>query len=96
MPTFDVLPRFLRGYGKLTPDQARAFRAALARFLDGLRTGTFDPGLRVHRIEGTKDVWSLTWAPDGRATFTYGPEVRPGEPHVIWRRIGSHAIYRRP
>jgi hypothetical protein len=38
----------------------------------------------------------MTRAPDGRATFQYGPEIAPGEPHVIWRRIGTHAIFREP
>jgi len=38
----------------------------------------------------------MTWAPDGRATFEYGTEVRPGEPHVTWRPIGTYAIFRRP
>lgn len=33
----------------------------------------------------------MTWAADGRATFEYGQEIRPGEPHIIWRRIGTHA-----
>jgi hypothetical protein len=32
----------------------------------------------------------------GRATFEYAAEVRPGEPHVIWRRIGTHSVFRRP
>jgi hypothetical protein len=32
------------------------------------------------------------WAPDGRATFEYGEPIRPGERHVIWRRIGGHEI----
>jgi hypothetical protein len=38
----------------------------------------------------------MTWAADGRATFEYGQEVRPGEAHIIWRRIGTHDIFRRP
>jgi hypothetical protein len=38
----------------------------------------------------------MTWAPDGRATFQYGEEVDRGRAHVIWRRIGTHAIFRRP
>jgi hypothetical protein len=95
VPTFLVLPRFRREYAKLTPEQAAAFRAALAVFLEGLASGTFHPGLRIHRIEGTLGVWSLTWAPDGRATFEYGQQVRPGEPHIVWRRIGDQSIYRR-
>jgi hypothetical protein len=35
-------------------------------------------------------------APDGRATFSYGEEMRPGEPHVIWRRVGTHDVLRDP
>src|SRR6202011_2610763 len=31
--------------------------------------------------------------PDGRATWEYGPERRPGTPHAIWRRVGTHAIF---
>ena len=44
----------------------------------------------------TTGVWELTWAPDGRATFSYGPEVRPSEQHVMWRRIGDHSILSDP
>jgi hypothetical protein len=39
--------------------------------------------LRVKRVQGHPGVWEMTWAPDGRATFEYGAEVRPGEAHVI-------------
>ncbi|WP_281288337.1 hypothetical protein [Haloactinospora alba] len=35
----------------------------------------------------------MTWAPDGRATWQYGDEQRPGIVHVIWRRVGTHAIF---
>jgi hypothetical protein len=37
----------------------------------------------------------MTWAPDGRATFQYGESQGVGA-HVIWRRIGSHKVFRRP
>jgi hypothetical protein len=47
-------------------------------------------------VQGHEGVWELTWAPDGRATFSYGPEVHAGEPHVIWRRIGDHSILSDP
>jgi len=33
---------------------------------------------------------------DGRATFEYGDEQLPGEPHVYWRRVGSHSILSDP
>jgi hypothetical protein len=38
----------------------------------------------------------MTWAPDGRATFEYGDEIQPGEAHIIWRRIGTHSVFRQP
>lgn len=41
-------------------------------------------------------VWELSWAADGRATFEYGAELIEGQPHIIWRRIGSHDIFRNP
>ncbi len=56
----------------------------------------FPPTLRVHRVQGTANVWEITFAPDGRATFEYGAEVMAGEPHVIWRRVGTHAVLSEP
>ena len=38
----------------------------------------------------------MTWAPDGRATFEFGAQVVKGEPHVLWRRVGTHAILAKP
>jgi len=38
----------------------------------------------------------MKWDAYGRATFQYGEERRRGEPHVIWRRIGTHSIVGRP
>lgn len=40
-----------------------------------------------------RGVNEMTWAPDSRATWQYGKEIRPGEPHIIWRRVGTHAIF---
>ncbi len=34
----------------------------------------------------------MTWADDGRATFSYGKSDQPDDPHIIWRRIGTHDI----
>jgi hypothetical protein len=57
----------------------------------------FPPTLRVHRVQGERSVWEISFAPDGRATFEYGPpEVIAGEAHVIWRRVGTHAVLSEP
>lgn len=41
-------------------------------------------------------MFEMTWAPDGRATFEYGEEQTEGEPHVIWRRVGTHDVFESP
>ena len=96
MPTHEERPQFGRDYDGLTSAQQLAFRTALARFIADLRQGRFRPGLRVKRVQGYAGVWEMTWAPNGRATFQYGDEIRPGEPHIIWRRLGTHDIFREP
>ena len=96
MPTREVLGSFWRDWDGLTPRQ-RTFREAVAQFVADLasRDQHFRPALRVKRVQGHARVWEMTWAPDGRATFEYGEEVRPGEPHIVWRRVGTHEIFRR-
>jgi hypothetical protein len=47
-------------------------------------------------VQRASGVDELTWAPNGRATFQYGEELRLGQPHVIWRRIGTHDIFDEP
>jgi hypothetical protein len=56
----------------------------------------FRPGPRVKGVAAHPGVFEMTWDNDGRATFSYGDERVPGRPHVIWRRIGTHAIFTPP
>lgn len=97
MPTREILATFWRDWERLSPQQQRAFRDALTKFLEDLRAGHgIRRGLRVKGVQGAPGIFELTWAPDGRATFEFGKPVREGEPHVIWRRVGTHAILREP
>ncbi len=96
MPTHHELPRFLRDWASLDSAQRALFLAALQLFVAGIARQDFDPRLRVKRVQGSAGVWEISWAADGRATFEYGTEVIVGEPHVIWRRIGTHDVFRRP
>lgn len=95
MPTYERSARFEQDWAALTDAERRRFRAAVRRFVADLGAGPFRPGLRVRGIAGADGVFEMTWAPDGRATFQYGPERGKG-PHVIWRRIGTHQIFDRP
>lgn len=96
MPTFERLTSFTRDWRSLSPEQQRAFLETVRHFVADLRTHRFRSGLRVKGVQGAEGIFELTWAPDGRATFSYGPEERPGEPHIVWRRIGTHSILKRP
>lgn len=81
---------------------ARRFRRPRDRescpaFVDDLRAGTgFRKSLRVKKMLGHEDIWEMTWAADGRVTFHYGAPRVEGEPHIVWRRIGTHQIFARP
>jgi len=58
---------------------------------------TVDVGIiRVKGVKGASGVFEMSWASDGRATFQYGSELIKGQTHIIWRRIGTHDIFKRP
>ncbi|MGH3158594.1 MAG: hypothetical protein ACRDNF_18745 [Streptosporangiaceae bacterium] len=96
MPTYLRLPRFNRDWDRLSEEDRARFRAALVVFVVDLAVGNgFRPGLRVKKMAG-HDVWEMIWAPDGRATFSYGEPVRDGHAHIIWRRVGSHQVFTTP
>lgn len=97
MPTFSRTPRFVDDLKRLTAEQRQRFTSTVVdQFVIDLKAGRFRAGLRVKRVQATARVWEMTWAPDGRATFEYGEEQRPGEPHIIWRRVGAHEVLKRP
>ena len=93
MPTYARTRQFDRDYATLTPEERTAFQRAVAKFVADLGSGKFRPGLRVKGIQGAPGVFEMTWADDGRATWQYGDPILEGQPHIIWRRIGGHAIF---
>lgn len=97
MPTYSWLARFGSDFDSLSERQQAAFIAAIDAFVADLsaRRG-FRPGLRVKGVRGAAGIFEMTWAPDGRATFEYGVATIEGEPHIIWRRVGTHAIFDQP
>ncbi|MDX6699236.1 MAG: hypothetical protein QOE65_2633 [Solirubrobacteraceae bacterium] len=51
--------------------------------------------LRVKAVRHAPGIWEMTWDwPDGRATFEW-VEI-DGESGVLWRRVGTHAIFGDP
>jgi hypothetical protein len=97
MPTFDLTDIFKKDLASLDQLDRQRFEKAVRAFVEDLKAKRgFRPGLRVKGVQGATGVYEMTWAPDGRATFEYGEELRAGEPHVTWRRVGTHDIFSRP
>jgi hypothetical protein len=96
LPTFDRLALFKRDYRKLPPEQGRRFRVAVMKLVAALSEDP--PRLPgeplVKLLVRLGRVYELRFDGDGRATFTL--TRREGQPHVIWRRIGSHDVLREP
>jgi len=97
LPTYDRAARFNRDYASLSRDEPHLFLTAVGKFVADLSAGRgFRPGLRVKGVQGHPGVFELTWSDDGRATFSFGRSIRETEPHVIWRRVGTHDVLRNP
>jgi hypothetical protein len=96
VPTYSRTDSFFRDYKSLDSDERKQFKAAVKKFVADLRRGSFRKGLRVKGVEGSEGVFEMTWAKDGRATFEYGPSIKPNDPHIIWRRCGGHRIFSEP
>ena len=50
----------------------------------------------IKGVKGHPGVFEMSWPGDGRATFHYGAPVRPGEAHIVWRRVAGHDIFQNP
>jgi hypothetical protein len=97
MPTREILDSFWTGWDRLSPEDQRAFLAAVEKFVHDLRAGKgIRKGLRVKGVQGARGIYELSWAADGRATFQFGRAVVDEEPHIIWRRIGDHRVLDQP
>ncbi|MDR3082679.1 MAG: hypothetical protein LBV60_17425 [Streptomyces sp.] len=94
MPTYETTSRFTTDLDRLTSEQCSRFHRAVTAFVHDLQAdGHFRAGLRIKGIRSTPGVYELTWAPDGRATWSYGRERIAGKQHIVWRRIGGHDIF---
>ena len=102
MPTYETDDRFRRDWDRLSGAQRKLLKVAVLRLVADLkemeagRRSSLRPGLKVKGVKGTPGVFEMRWAADGRATFSWGAERRPGQRHIIWRRCGDHGILKQP
>jgi hypothetical protein len=90
-PTFERLAQFKRDFAKLTPPQRQHFRAAVRKFVAPLGTTPPDePGEPlVRELHDHPRFYEMIFGDGARAIYTFGHEVRRGQPHVIWCRVGA-------
>ncbi len=78
--------------------QAALFERRLQEFVADLldmeqgRSTWFRRTLRVKKVQGLSDVYEMSWASNGRATFAMGDPIVEGKLHIVWLRIGGHDI----
>ncbi|MEX1171161.1 MAG: hypothetical protein WEG56_00990 [Chloroflexota bacterium] len=98
-----VTDSFLADYRRLSEREQRLFRSVLPAFVEACDRYAADPAatwparLRGKDVEGAPGIWEMTWSfsgPDGRATFEW--VQIDGTLGLRWRRIGRHAILRKP
>jgi hypothetical protein len=95
MPTYERTPLFLRDWQHLSQAEKDEFLAMVRQFVFALKQGPPLPnGLHVKDFRSVSGWFEIRWSGDGRALFSYGSEVREGEVHIIWHRVGSHNIYK--
>jgi len=98
-----VLDSFKADDKRLSAAEQDLFKKTLRDFIGACDRYASDPStgwpaaLRVKDVENARGVLEMTWSfsgSDGRATFEL---IRiEGQLAVRWRRIGGHAIFRKP
>lgn len=100
---FAVLDSFRADYKHLSAPEQDLFKKALRVFIEACDRYALDSSvawpasLHVKDVENAPGVMEMTWSfsgPDGRATFEW--VQIDGQLAVRWRRIGGHAIFRKP
>lgn len=101
---FERTDQFVADFNALPAAHREAFRSLIPAFHAAAQSYVTDPGtfrwpaaLRVKPMVSAKGIWEMTWSfngPDGRATFEF--VANDDGIRVRWRRIGAHAIYKKP
>src|SRR5579859_285833 len=98
MPSHDDEQQLIRDFLRLNSRKRALFLASVAEMVEDLRAKKpVRASPRMRSVQGHPGVFEMTWdMPKGRATFSYGTERTPGDPHIHRRRIGGHDIFGNP
>lgn len=54
------------------------------------------PSLKIKKMQGFKDMWEGHITTDYVFTFHWDEDPETGEPIAVFRRVGTHEIYKKP
>jgi hypothetical protein len=104
---FETTPQFDGDYKGLKREHKqqfgaiiKAFSAACDAYAEATAKGQgyrWPRNLRVSPMKEAPGIWEMTWSfasPDGRATFEFVSDE--AGMLVRWRRVGGHAVYKKP
>ena len=83
---FVWLPKFKRGYKKLTPQSQKRINQALLQMERDLK----HPSLETKKLQGTNSVWEARASKSLKITFNLKGKL------IILRTVGEHKILNRP
>ncbi len=83
---FVWLPKFKRGYKKLTPQSQKRISQALLQMERDLK----HPSLDTKKLQGTNSIWEARASKSLRITFNLKGKL------IVLRTVGEHKILNRP
>jgi len=84
---FVISNRFIKDVKGLSKNE----RDKLGKTLDLLEKNPDHPSLKIEKLTGTENIWSVRLSIHYRMTF-----IKKEKDTFILRRIGTHQIYKRP
>ena len=81
---------FYRSYERLDPEDRTRFRNAVSMLMEAFgRNEELPASLRVRPVAGAEDIYEMSWAADGRATFSIRSDPDGDQRVIFWRRVGK-------
>jgi hypothetical protein len=93
---FRPLKSFWLAYAQLPEDIKDKAREAFQLFQSGVDNPPFHPSLRIRKMEGHTNIWEGHITLQYVFTFHVEEDLETGERIFVFRKIGTHGIYRNP
>jgi mRNA-degrading endonuclease YafQ of YafQ-DinJ toxin-antitoxin module len=96
MTRFRASKFFWKTYAQLPVEIKEKAREAFQLFQQGVDNPLFHPSLRIRKLEGHSDIWEGHITVQYVFTFHIEEDAETGEKIYVFRKVGTHEIYRKP